>query len=248
MLSKAYLYPFSIIYYIIFVCTLILFHIIQVFCYKLLGYTAHKIAVDWLNFFLMRCLNLLGTRFYLSNPHIMPSEGPMIIVSNHQSTYDIPPIIWFFRKYHPKFISKESLGAGIPSVSYNLRHGGSVLINRKNPQSALIKIKSFAQQVQKKQWAAVIFPEGTRSRDGQPKKFYSNGLITLFDQIPDATVVALSINNSWRLAQYRYFPIPMGISLNLSVEGVLKCSDYAPKELSKKVEGLILQGVQTAKT
>ena len=174
----------------------------------------------------------------------MPSDGPMIIVSNHQSTYDIPPIIWFFRKYHPKFISKESLGSGIPSVSYNLRHGGSVLINRKNPQSALIKIKSFAQKVQKKQWAAVIFPEGTRSRDGQPKKFYSNGLMTLFDQIPDATVVTLSINNSWRLAQYRYFPIPLGIKISLNVQGVLKCSDYAPKELSKKVEELILQGVQ----
>jgi len=38
------------------------------------------------------------------------------------------------------------------------------------------------------------------------------------------------------------------IKYYLSVEGVLKCSDYAPKELSKKVEGLILQGVQTAKT
>lgn len=169
MLSKAYLYSFSVIYYIIFVCTLILFHIIQVFCYKLLGYTAHKIAVDWLNFFLMRCLNLLGTRFYLSNPHKMPSEGPMIIVSNHQSTYDIPPIIWFFRKYHPKFISKESLGAGIPSVSYNLRHGGSVLINRKNPQSALIKIKSFAQQVQKNNGPPLFFPKGHEVETGNQK-------------------------------------------------------------------------------
>ena len=92
------------------------------------------------------------------------------------------------------------MGIGIPSVSYNLRHGGSVLIDRSKPILALERIKNFATQVQENRWAAVIFPEGTRSRDGKPKKFNSKGLLTLFEQIPDATVVALSINNSWRLS------------------------------------------------
>ena len=38
---------------------------------------------------------------------------------------------------HPKFISKKELGRGFPSVSYNLRVGGSALIERKNPRQAL---------------------------------------------------------------------------------------------------------------
>ena len=62
---------------------------------------------------------------------------PLIIVANHQSTYDIPPIIWYLKKFHPKFISKKQLGRGIPGVSYNLRNGGSVLIDRSRPKESI---------------------------------------------------------------------------------------------------------------
>ena len=63
-----------------------------------------------------------------------------MIVANHQSMNDIPPIIWYLRKHHPKFVSKMELGKGIPSVSYNLVHGGSVLIDRKNSKQAIGQI------------------------------------------------------------------------------------------------------------
>jgi len=128
-LKKTFYYPLTVIYYLAFGLILIIFHLVQVFSFRLLGYASHKKSVDWLNFFLLRCLNILGTSFEFSNPFKMPENGPLIIVSNHQSTYDIPPIIWYFRKYHPKFISKSSLGKGIPSVSFNLRHGGSESLN-----------------------------------------------------------------------------------------------------------------------
>ena len=47
------------------------------------------------------------------------SKGqPIIVVSNHQNMMDIPPLIWYFRHQHAKFISKKELGRGIPSVSF----------------------------------------------------------------------------------------------------------------------------------
>ena len=64
---------------------------------------------------------------------------PYIIVCNHQSLYDIPPLIWYLRQIHPKFISKKELGRGIPSVSFNLRHGGSLLIDRAKAKDALVQ-------------------------------------------------------------------------------------------------------------
>ena len=149
-MKKVFLYPFAILYYSLFLSNLVFFHLIQVFCHRLWGYDAHKKSVDWLNFFTLRCLNFLGTTFDFSNPFDMPKKGPLIIVSNHQSTYDIPPIIWYFRKYHPKFISKASLGNGIPSVSYNLRHGGSVLIDRDHsPLRPLKKSKALGSKSKK---------------------------------------------------------------------------------------------------
>ena len=173
---KILAYPLTILYFLFFGLTLIIFHPIQWFCFNVFGYKAHKISVDCLQFFLLRCLNLLGTRFTFNNSFDFSKDKPLIIVSNHQSMYDISPIMWYMRKHHVKFVSKKELGKGIPSVSYNLRHGGSVLIDRKNPRKALPDMMKFGEYIEKTNRAAVIFPEGTRSKDGAPKPFKTKGL------------------------------------------------------------------------
>ena len=124
--------PLTVLFFIFFGLSLAIFHPIQWFCFNVFGYEAHRRSVAILNWFLLRCTNVLGTRYRFSNLHHIPTDRPLIIVTNHQSMYDIPPIIWYMRKHHPKFVSKKELGKGIPSVSYNLRHGGSVLIDRKD--------------------------------------------------------------------------------------------------------------------
>ncbi|PTM02675.1 MAG: 1-acyl-sn-glycerol-3-phosphate acyltransferase, partial [Bacteroidetes bacterium] len=136
-MQKILAYPLTVLYFICFGLTLGIFHIMQWIAYNVFGYNALKITVDWLQFFIMRCLNVLGTRFTFNNPHNISIDRPLIIVSNHQSMYDISPIMWYLRKHHVKFVAKKELGRGLPSVSYNLRHGGSVLIDRKNPRQAL---------------------------------------------------------------------------------------------------------------
>lgn len=205
------------IYFLCFGLALVIFHPIQWFCLKIFGYQAHKVSVVWLQFFLMRCLNLLGTRFSFKNRFEIPTNRPLIIVANHQSMYDIPPIIWYMRKHHPKFISKKELGKGIPSVSFNLRHGGSVLIDRKNPQQAIKAIKNFSAYIKNTKRAAVIFPEGTRSRNGTPKPFQRKGLITLFKEIPNAVVVPITINNSWKTLRFGKYPMGLGAHIKFKV-------------------------------
>jgi len=154
-------------------------------------------------------LYFLFSRVKFINKYQLPENAPVIIVSNHQSTYDIPPLIWELRGYHAKFVSKKELGKGIPSVSFNLRHGGSVLIDRKKPKEALERIESFGARLSAKDHSVIIFPEGTRSRKGEMKKFYRSGLIALFKSMPQAKVVPISIKNSWKFAAQNYFPMPI---------------------------------------
>ena len=104
----------------------------------------------------------MGIQIHFDRPLNLTTGKSLIIVANHQSTYDIPPIIWYLKKFHPKFISKKQLGRGIPGVSYNLRNGGSVLIDRSRPEESLGLIKIFAHKLERNKWSAVIFPEGTR--------------------------------------------------------------------------------------
>ena len=237
-------YPLSVIYNIIFGLTLVVFHPIQWFCFNALGPRAHEKSVFALQFCLMRCANILGTRFSLINPHQIDTNRPLIIVANHQSLHDIYPLTWYMRKHHPKFISKIELGRGIPSVSYNLRHGGAALIDRKNPRQSLPALMKFGEYIEKNNFAAVIFPEGTRSKDGTPKPFQTKGLDILFKKIPSALVVPVSINNSWKMLRYGKFPMGLGNHLTFTVHKPLELATFVNKqELIAQIETTIKAGI-----
>ena len=236
-------YPLSVIFYIFFFLNLLIFHPIQWLCLKIGGYEPHKKSVDLFNFFLLRCLNLVGTRFTVENEYDIPVQKPIIFVSNHQGMYDIPPIIWNFRKQHPKFVSKKELGHGIPSISFNLRHGGSVLIDRKNRRESLVKMSNFADYLNETKRSAVIFPEGTRSRTGEPKRFQVNGLMMLFKKMPDALVVPLTINNSWKLFKHGNFPIEPGVHVKLKAHEPIPVNSLDAESLVAQVERIITKDI-----
>lgn len=242
-MQKIISYPLSVVYYLFFGLLLCIFHPVQWICLNLFGYHAHKKSVDYLNFFLVRNTHLLGTRYNILNREKTPENVPLIIVANHQSLYDIPPLIWFLRKTHVKFISKKELGKGIPSVSYNLRHGGSVLIDRKDSRQALPAIKSMAEYIEKHNRSVVIFPEGTRSKTGVPKKFSESGLKTLFKYAPSAHVLPVTVNNSWKMVRYGMFPMGLGNRLTFTIHDPLKVSDYAPDALIQKTEQAIVKDI-----
>jgi 1-acyl-sn-glycerol-3-phosphate acyltransferase len=222
----------------------LVFHPVQWVCLNIFGYQAHKKSVDYLNFCLLRCTNILGTTYKFENKQRIPHNVPLIIVANHQSLYDIIAIIWYLRRFHPKFVSKKELGRGIPSVSYNLRHGGSILIDRKDPKQALPVIRGLSEYIEKNKRSAVIFPEGTRSKTGRPKEFAQTGLKVLCKSAPSAYIVPISINNSWKMVRYGFFPLGLGNRLIFSVHEPIVVKDLPFEEIMLKTEQAIVGGVR----
>ncbi len=244
MIQKFFAAILSVLFYPAFFISLIVFHGIQVFCRRILGKKAHKKSVEILNFFLLRCINLVGnTTTYVNNQHI-PEEKPLLIVSNHQSMFDISMIAWYMRKYDPLYISKIELGKGIPSISYNLRHGGSVLIDRKNRRQSLPVIMDFGKRLQNQKLTGVIFPEGTRSRDGKPKEFNESGLKLLTRNMPDGYIIPITINNSWKLMRYGYFPVGGFSNIKLEVHEPIAIASCDFDELKEKVERQITLAIK----
>jgi len=197
-----------------------------------------------MNFFLLRCTNILGTTYTFENRELIPKNVPLIFVSNHQSLYDIIAMIWYLRRFHPKFVSKIELGKGIPSVSYNLRHGGSVLIDRKDPKQAIPVIKGLSEYIEKHNRSAVIFPEGTRSKTGIPKEFAQSGLKILCKYAPSAYVVPISINNSWKIVKYGFFPLSLGNRLTFTVHKPLSVKELSFEEIIEKAKKEVVQGIK----
>jgi len=196
--------PFVIIAFFL---VLLVFQPIQWVCYKFFGYAAHKRSVDILNLCLLSTVYLAGNRVIFINKQNLPIGRPIIFLANHQSMFDIPPLIYYLRKYHAKFISKIELTKGIPSISFNLKYGGGANIDRKDSRQSVTEIIKLANRMKENKWSTVIFPEGTRSKDGQVRSFQVGGIATILKKCPEALIVPIAINNTWKITQYGYYPL-----------------------------------------
>ncbi len=231
-------YTLSSFYYLVFFSLLLLFHPIQVISWKIRGYQGQKKAVDLLNYCLIKSWLLLGARVQFSGLKDIPVGKPLIIVANHQSQYDIPPIVWGFRKHYPKFISKQELGKGIPSISYNLRKGGSALIDRKNRSQSIKEIIKLGRHIEQNNYSVCIYPEGTRSKDGKVKPFKAGGLTTLLRTAPSALVIPFAIEGTHAL-QGSGFPLGIGKRLSFTALPAIDREMRSPEEIVHLVETAI---------
>ncbi|HAS38896.1 MAG TPA: 1-acyl-sn-glycerol-3-phosphate acyltransferase [Microscillaceae bacterium] len=225
---------------IAFLGSLVFFELVQRVAYFGFGYQTHKRSIDALQLCLINSLRVVGTRFRTKRlPQKLPTDRPLIIISNHQSMFDIPLLIWIFRRNHPKFVSKKELGKGIPSISFNLKYGGSVLIDRKDREQATAKIGELGQYIEKHNRTACIFPEGTRSRDGALKPFKTTGIKTLLQHAPSALVVPVAISGSWELLKYKLKPLPFGVKYQTQVLDPIEPSQYSADEIVQMAESRI---------
>ena len=207
----------SPVYYIAFSFLLLVFHPIQFVCLNAFGYTAHKRSVDALNWSLVQCMRVMGTKIICNGFTQLPQEKPKIFVCNHQSMWDISPLIWFLRPYHLKFISKIELSKNIPSISYNLKHGGSVCIDRSNPIESKTLIGAFAQYIKTNNYSVCIFAEGSRSRDGKLRPFKHGGVKAMLEVMPDACVVPIAIKNTGKFDNWGKMLKNVGVTIEFTM-------------------------------
>lgn len=238
-MKKILAYILSPFYLLFFGLVLLIFHPIQIACRLIGGYQLRKKSVDIMNFMLVYGLSILGSRIRFKGFSQLPEGRPFIIISNHQSTFDIPPIIWGFRKHHPKFVSKIELGKGIPSISYNLRYGGSALIDRKNPRQAVVEIMKLGKHIEKENYSASIFPEGTRSKNGDVKRFQHAGIASLLKYAPSALLVPFVVDGNYELTKKGYYPLSVGVPLTYTVLSVINPKGRDVKEMTAEIESLI---------
>jgi 1-acyl-sn-glycerol-3-phosphate acyltransferase len=232
-------YIFSPVFYFFFILSLLIFHPIQWIAFRLFGYKAHKHAVDLLNFFLTYSHVFLGSSTTFINNQNLPTDRPIIFVANHQSMYDIPALIWFLRKHHVKFISKIELTKGIPSISFNLKYGGGANINRKDSKQAVSEIIKLGRRMKDNNWSAMIFAEGTRAKDGLIKPFQIGGIATLLKAAPNALVVPVAIENSWKTVQYGSYPLSFGEKVRWTVLSPVEPNGMNPEAVTIAAEQAI---------
>lgn len=173
-------------------------------------------------------LSLKITGLKINYPKLDTSlSGPLLIVSNHQSLMDIAIINCLFRKYRPHFIAKKELTKFVPFVAFNLRHEGHVIIDRSRGADAIDEIVRQGKKIEQDKESLVLFPEGTRAREGVPKKFKSGGFLALTKAMSSATIVPIVINSAWKISYFKLLPVPRNIKIDIKLGESIKISDIS---------------------
>ena len=121
-----------------------------------------------------------------------------LIISNHQSLMDIPVMMAHLGGSRLRFIAKAELAENIPIVAPMLKSDGHCLIVRGGQASKVMEsIDSFAERVLKNKWIPVLFPEGTRSKDGKLGRFHAAGFRRFLDDAP-MPVAVFAVDGGWQ--------------------------------------------------
>lgn len=153
------------------------------------GDVIHGIARLWASIY----LKISGIRVSLEGLENITSP-PYIFMCNHQSALDIFSLLSALPMSF-KWIAKRELFF-IPFFGWAIKRGGHVSLDRKNPREALKAIDEAARKI-KGGMNIVIFPEGTRSKDGNLLPFKKGGFsLALRARVP---VVPVGIRGTSRL-------------------------------------------------
>lgn len=113
-------------------------------------------------------LRAVGVRPGIEGLEQLEAGKPYVYVANHASFVDV----WLLLAVLPgsvRFVAKKEL-LGIPIFGWALRAGGQIAIDRRNLKSAFSAYDDAARAV-RGGMSAVVFVEGTRSRDGRLQDF-----------------------------------------------------------------------------
>ena len=167
---------------------------------------------------------------------------PYVFVGNHQSLADIPLISRL--PWEMKWVIKIEL-FGVPLFGWLVRLSGDIPVDRADPKSRS-KVMDLARDYLDKSCSVMIFPEGTRSRDGRLMRFTTgafrlalNNRVPIIPLVVDGTQNALP-KHSWKLGSTTHH-------MRLKVLPPVDPADFDddPRAYMEHVRGLIAEQLAT---
>ncbi|WP_447642700.1 MULTISPECIES: lysophospholipid acyltransferase family protein [Chitinophagaceae] len=166
-------------------------------------------------------LNLIGCPIRIRGKENFKKGENYVVVCNHNSLIDVP-ITTPFLPNPNKTIAKSSF-AKVPLFGW-IYTWGSILVDRKNPQSRANSYIQMRQVLEKWHLDMVLYPEGTRNKTEQPLTRFYDGAFKLAVQTNKQIIPTILFNSKKILpASKPFFLRPSVLELHIlsahTVEG-----------------------------
>ncbi len=131
----------------------------------------HWVAVTW-----SRLLLWSGNiQYSISGLEHISQEKSYFFAGNHSSGFDIPLA---YATIPNKMVSIAKIELKkIPIFSQALKAGGHILVDRKKHDKAIASLERAKQSLKEDPRSILLYPEGTRSLDGEIKPFKRGGIV-----------------------------------------------------------------------
>ena len=201
------------------------------------GRLAHWCARIWAWLILVTT----GVRTSARGVELVDRSAPYVFVSNHQSIYDIP-VLFVALPVQLRIIAKASLGR-FPVLGWHLRWTGHLLVDR--ARTGVSTLKQVGRMMRRGH-SLIVFPEGTRSRDGRVGRF-RRGLFLLAIEagLPVVPVAVAGTRHVMRKGRLTTCPGDVALVVHppLPTDGLTRADAGA---LAERVRDLIAASVAAA--
>jgi 1-acyl-sn-glycerol-3-phosphate acyltransferase len=136
---------------------------------------------------------------------IVPARPGILILMNHQSLFDIPLVIQTVAGGYARIVTRQRYSRWIPLISHMVRLYQYPVVdpsaNAPVIRRALDELEAAAAS---SDVPLVVFPEGTRTTDGEIGRFRRGGLVRILAARP-WTVYVFVADGFWKAAKFKKF-------------------------------------------
>lgn len=175
-----------------------------------------------------------GGTVEVTGNELVPPEGPVVFISNHQGNYDIPILIGYVAR-SKAFVSKIEV-LKLPFIRTWMKLMQCQFMDRKNMRQS-VRVIADSVEIIKKGYPMVIFPEGTRSKSDRIGEFKHGSFRLALDS--GAPIVPVTIDGSWRLLEQQGHMKPAHVRVTvhapIPTNGLSKEEKHALSDRVKEV-------------
>jgi 1-acyl-sn-glycerol-3-phosphate acyltransferase len=184
---------------------------------------------------------ILGVKLDVCGVEKIDKDSAYIFMANHTSFIDGPLLFMLIPQPIRVLLKKEAFR--IPVIGLSMKHVGFVPVDRKGLKGGRQSIEKASQLMKEKRYSFLIFPEGTRSRDGGLQPFKRGGFFLAINT--QAPILPITIGGTFELMPRGSFFVKRGkikviFHEPVEIEGHDRDSIL---EISSKVRSVIQSGL-----
>ena len=158
---------------------------------------------------------------------------PVILISNHQSNVDIPALLGYL-PLDFSFIAKKEMKKW-PLIGRWMRRFDCIFLDRKNARQGMKDMKEAIDKI-KKGHSYVIFPEGSRSKDGKIGEFKKGSFKLATDT--KARIFPIALVGTYGIQSRKSLKVTSNKNVKIIVDNPINLEDLS-KEDQKRIHEIV---------